>query len=311
MDQALRQALAQLRGDSRTGAAELAEQAADVLLRRASTGEAASPDAFRQEMLRMGWAIIEAQPVMAPMVHLVSEVLWELESHETPRALRDAVAHVTARFKRRLAKHSRSVAENALPLLPDGATVVTVSQSSTVLYALRHATLVRRINVICAESRPGCEGREMAEALAESGTPVRLIVDAGAVGAVAQADIVLVGADSLSAGGLVNKVGTRALALAARTSGVPFYSLCSSEKFLPQGCALPPQHPFPAAEIWEDAPASVSIDNYYYDTTPRSEMTGVVTEQGVMTPETIDGWLASTTLYPALVDLLTRSQPDT
>ena len=35
--------------------------------------------------------------------------------------------------------------------------------------------------------------------------------------------------------GLINKIGTRSMALVAREAGVPFYTLCGSEKFLPPG----------------------------------------------------------------------------
>src|SRR5690606_41726653 len=53
----------------------------------------------------------------------------------------------------------------------------------------------RRFSVICAESRPVFEGRQTAAALASYGIPVRLVVDAAAMHAVAEAQMVLVGAD--------------------------------------------------------------------------------------------------------------------
>lgn len=53
------QAIESIAADSsHSGAAQIAERAADILLRRATTGEPASPDAFRRELLATGWALI-------------------------------------------------------------------------------------------------------------------------------------------------------------------------------------------------------------------------------------------------------------
>src|SRR3954454_15281162 len=50
------QAIESIAADSHSGAAQIAERAADILLRRATSGEPASPDAFRRELLATGWA---------------------------------------------------------------------------------------------------------------------------------------------------------------------------------------------------------------------------------------------------------------
>src|SRR5262245_3353258 len=104
-------AIAEIAADNRSGATEIAERAADILLQRADTGEAASPDAFRQELLTTGWALIKAQPIMAPLVNLVNTVLWKIEESETPYGLREAVEQTTAEFKRQLRHHAMCVAE--------------------------------------------------------------------------------------------------------------------------------------------------------------------------------------------------------
>ncbi|GAB4212987.1 MAG: initiation factor 2B [Roseiflexaceae bacterium] len=301
MDNALAHAVARIAADKRSGAALLAERAADVLLRRATTGEAASPDAFRAELLATGWALIQAQPVMAPMVNLVNTVLWKLEEQETPAALRQAVADATAHFKRQIKHHALRVAENALALIEDGMTVVTLSQSSTVQHALFLAQRAgRRFSVVCAESRPSCEGREMAANLAARGLSVKLLIDTAAVASVARAHLVIVGADLLGAAGLVNKIGTHALALAGQASAVPLYTLCSSEKLLPTGYPPPEQRLWPSNEIWADAPDGVEVDNQYYDFTPLHHISGIVTEHGILPTETVEGWLAATKLHPSL-----------
>jgi translation initiation factor 2B subunit (eIF-2B alpha/beta/delta family) len=293
--------IASIAADNVSGAAQIAERAADILLQRAGSGEAASPDAFRQELLVTGWALIQAQPAMAPLINLVNTVLWKIEAHEKPGNLRQAVAEATAQFKRQLNHHARRVAEGALALIAEGSTLITISHSSTVQHALLHALHAgRRFSVICAESRPACEGRETAATLALHGIPVTLVVDAAAVAAVEEAQLVLVGADLLNNTGVVNKVGTRALALAAQASGVPLYTLCSSEKFLPPGYPMPVQQEWPAAELWSEAPPGVTVRNRYFDFTPLHEIAGIVTEKGTLPAAAIEAWLAATRLHPAL-----------
>jgi translation initiation factor 2B subunit (eIF-2B alpha/beta/delta family) len=297
------QAIAEIAADNRSGAAQIAERAADILLRRAGTGEAASPDAFRQELLTTGWALIRAQPIMAPLVNLVNAVLWKLEERENPAELRLAVAQATDEFKRQLRQNALRVAEGALGLIPDGSTIITISHSGTVEQALLHARRAgRRFSAICLEARPACEGREAAAALANADIPTTLVVDAAAAAMVQKAQLVLIGADLLSNRGLVNKIGTRTLALAARAAGIPFYTLCGGEKFLPPGYWPPEQQEWPAGEVWADAPHGVTVHNRYFEWTPLEELSGIVTEQGTLPVAAVEGWLAAMKLHPALAN---------
>lgn len=295
------QSLRNIAPEQRFGAAKVAELAADILLRRAGMGEAASPDAFRHELLVTGWGIIRALPTMAPLVNLVSNVLWKIEQADTPSELRQAVSAVTSDFKRQLRQQAVHVAEGVLNLIEDGGTVVIFSYSTTVQYALAHAQRAgRRFTVICPEARPICEGRQAAEELASLGIPVTLMVDMAALAAIPHAQVVLVGADMLTHHGLVNKVGTSAVAMVARASGVPFYTLCGSAKFLPAAFRpLTPQE-WPASEVWERALSHLTVQNAACDTTPLDLITGIVTERGTLPAAAIEAWLAALRLHPAL-----------
>jgi translation initiation factor eIF-2B subunit delta len=295
------QSIAEIAADNRSGAVQIAARAADILLRRAGTGEAASPDAFRQELLVTGWALIQAQPIMAPIVNLVNAVLWKLEEHETPSELRLAVAQATEDFKRQLRHNSLRVAEGALNLIQDGSTIITLSHSGTVEDALLHAKRAgRQFNVICLESRPAYEGREAAAALASAGIPVTLVVDAAASSMTEKASLVLVGADLLSNRGIINKIGTRSLALSALSHSIPCYALCGGEKFLPPMFEIPEQRNWPIGEVWDSVPKGVTVRNRYFEWTPLVDLSGIVTEQGILPVAAIEGWLASIQLHPSL-----------
>jgi translation initiation factor 2B subunit (eIF-2B alpha/beta/delta family) len=287
--------------EQRFGAAKLAEIAADVLLRRVNSGDSTTPDVFRQELLQTGWEIIRARPTMGPLVNLISMVLWKIEKSESPHELHDAVTVATSEFKRQLRQHAVHVAEEALNLIEDGSTIVTLSLSTTVQYALSHAQRAgRHFSVICAESRPVCEGRHTAEALASLGIPVTLMVDTAALAAVPSAQLVLVGADMLTHRGLVNKTGTFALAILARASGVPFYTLCGSSKFLPSKFQPPVSPDWPATDIWDQQRTHMAIQNPLCDTTSLELISGIVTERGTLPLAAIEAWLAALRIHPAL-----------
>lgn len=89
------------------------------------------------------------------------------------------------------------------------------------------------ISVIVCESRPLCEGVVMAQRLAAAGLQVTLITDAQAGAFVEEADLVLLGADAVTPAGVVNKVGSKLLALAAKAAGVPVVAVTDSLKVTP------------------------------------------------------------------------------
>lgn len=301
MERQVVQAIEAIAANHTAGATELAEQAAEAFLRCAQMDKSTRIDSFRQKVLSVGWALIRAQPTMAPLVNLVNNVLWAIDPLSSLTALRQTIYEVASTFKHRLHVHEAAIAESVLPLIPDKAQVVTLSRSTTVKAALRHAQHAgRRFRVVCAEGRPGLEGHLMAGELSEYSIPVTVVVDALAISMVSQSQLVLVGGDHLRGNDLVNKIGTYALALAAQDHGIPIYALCSSDKFLPPGYTPPPQMNWPPEQIWSSAPASVTVQNTYFDHTPLSHISGIVTEKGVLPSEGIEAWLAAIKIHPLI-----------
>src|SRR5437667_215715 len=103
--------------------------------------------------------------------------------------------------------------------------IATISHSGTVREALLHA---QRSGLgprtLVGESRPLLEGRTLATELAAADIPVWLVVDAALPLLLSQAHMVWIGADALTDRGVLNKVGSLALALAAREYSVPLYA---------------------------------------------------------------------------------------
>lgn len=270
--------LRRVAADRRSGAAALARRAA-----RAVVAWAAAPDSRRRPALRrLTQLILNAQPAMAPLLRLAN-VLWLVaEAGGGPAE----IAEAARAFARRLAAGTAAVAAAALPLVPRRGLVVTLSRSGAVLTALERAAAAgRRFAVLCSEGRPGGEGLLLARALRRRGLAVRVVPDAALPGLVAPAQAVLVGADAVLPGAVVNKIGTFPLALAADRARVPFYVLAESAKFLPP--ALAPRYAAPPAR-----PRAVAVEGRIFEATPLGWVTGLVTEEGIVRPGRLAGRLA-------------------
>ena len=181
--------------------------------------------------------------------------------------------------------NSVRVGESAAARLPDGAVVVTISRSFSVLATLREAA-ERVGRLVVAESRPACEGRGTAELAASFGIEVELMTDAAAAGIVGEADVVLFGADSLLAdGSVVNKTGTFALCCAARRHDVPALAVATRSKILPAGFR-PEMEEMSPDELGKPI-EGVQRRNVYFEKVPAEMITETAAADRPLTREAI------------------------
>jgi methylthioribose-1-phosphate isomerase len=150
----------------------------------------------------------------------------------------------------------------------------------------------RRPSVWVDETRPVLQGSRLtAWELGRLGIPYRIIPDglAASLMASGEAGAVLVGADRIAANGdVANKVGTYALAVAARHCDVPFYVAAPLPTFdpsLPDGKAIPIEER-PDEEVLEVggrrlAPPDARAVNRAFDVTPADLVTAYITEEGI------------------------------
>jgi translation initiation factor 2B subunit (eIF-2B alpha/beta/delta family) len=271
--------VAPVREDVHAGAAEITRLA--IAAFEQVVEGATGVQTLRAELERLAVSLIEAQPAMAPLLRLAADVL-EAPEEETALAPARALVHQALdAFRERLHAAPAEVAERAEVLIPLGGSVLTVSASSTVRATLLEAARRRTFSVTCFESRPNLEGRALAESLARAGLDVTFAVDAAITSLVRGCDVVLVGADSIGDLGIVNKIGTRLAALAARGCGIPTYALTDTSKLLPPGFAQRVEDDRSADEVWRNAPAGIRVWNRYFEATPLAFFEGIVTERGL------------------------------
>jgi translation initiation factor eIF-2B subunit delta len=293
----------ELSDDSTSGAAELARDAARIFSALAERTEAQDRASFVSEVRAAGRRVIQAQPSMAPLFNLVNTLLFGLDAVDSLAEASQRVVAEAQGFADELVSRGERIAEETLALLSDGHTVLTHSRSSTVLTAL---LLARRrgveFEVVCTESRPLYEGRRVAERLSKGGIRTTLVTDASVSHVMPRVDLVLVGADSVSIDGLVNKMGTHGVALAARSHDVPFYALCGTEKLLPAHYPYFQIEDRGAEEVWPDHPEGIAVLNYYFETTPLSYLRGMVTEQGILLQGGLEEMLARLKIHEMLLE---------
>ena len=198
----------------------------------------------------------------------------------------------------------RRIGEAGLPLVPDGATVLThcnagalatggIGTALAPIYLAHEAG--RRVHVFVDETRPVLQGARLtAWELAHAGIACTLIADAAAGSLMRQAkvDLVIVGADRIAANGdFANKIGTYPLAVLSLHHGVPFYCAAPSSTIdaaLGDGDGIPIEQRSPdevkTVAGRPVAPAAVEALNPAFDVTPARYVTGYLTDRGLRKP---------------------------
>ncbi len=273
--------VAPLRADVVSGAAVLARAGSDVMRRGAIHLPADSSEALAGELAALAVRVLDAQPVMAPMVHLLTQVLESVKAGKPLEESRRAAAAAAERFRDHLERSNREAADSLAEALPENATVFTLSSSSSVRSGLLMAR--KGLKAICLESRPMNEGQALARTLAQAGIPVTLAVDAAVDALMDRADVVLLGADSVGDAGVVNKIGSVAAARSAKARGIPVWVAADQWKWLPEGFPQPLEDDRPADEVWRGS-RGVRVWNRYFECLTFDMVDGFVCEDGVLEP---------------------------
>lgn len=274
-----------LAAERRRGASEILGMGAAVFKALAQGSRAGKATELLAEAAEVGRRLLAAQPAMGPVHHLVDRALRAIGdgSLEERRA---TLGEVADRFRQEVEESVEAVAREAASLLRGARRIVTYSRSGTVLAALAYLE-GNRSPVLLAESRPGLEGRSVAETLAGRGHPVSVAVDAALPALLTEGDAVVLGADAVTADRFCNKIGSRALVEAAGRMGLWTAILADGSKFLPSDRWVEEAGGGPVEEVWGDPPPGVEIINPYFEQVPLALLRYVVTEQGPVIPQAV------------------------
>ena len=298
----IRSNIEQIAADNVHGASVLTSEAAGMFALLAE--EDVPEEGLHGLLVEASLALIAAQPSMASIFRLANDALLAAEASQGPSELRMRLTRFSEEARVRMERVAARVAQQGAELVQDGAVVMTHSHSTAVERALCQARKKgKRFRVLAAESRPLREGLALARSLARAGIPIALFADAAVYRMMPEATVVMVGADAVSSQGLVNKIGTAPAALAARELGKPLFAICGSDKFLGPRMRTVAERTRAARELLPETPPGVAALNYYFDTTPLSLVSGVVTEDGVLSGDGLAGRLSQLRAHPALLKL--------
>ncbi len=187
-------------------------------------------------------------------------------------------------------------------LIPDGTTVLTHCNAGSLatggigsaLGPIKMAHWAgKQIRVLVDETRPLLQGARLtAWELAREGIPHDVIVDSAAAGLIARGEVsvVFVGADRIAANGdVANKVGTYAVALAAKAHSVPFYVVAPTstiDQDTVDGSAIVIEER-DGDEVRKiggmpTTRGATCVRNPAFDVTPAGLVTALITERGMI-----------------------------
>jgi len=226
---------------------------------------------------------------MAALTNATAFVLYharkELNQSTQVSNLRARISEIIDEYETNCRNASHVISRETQRLLADNTTILTHSYSGTVVNAILGSSR-KNLHIIVTESRPLNEGVKTAKRLSEK-YDVTLITDAQAGHFIGQADIVLIGADTvLSDGTVVNKVGTHLIALAAERQNLPLYALCQTNKFRSlahDNKSTIELEEKDGSEVISERLQNVNVRNIYFDITTADLIRGIVTEHGILT----------------------------
>ena len=169
-----------------------------------------------------------------------------------------------------------AIYRKCLPLLKNKSKLITISNSKTILEILKLFEKDKnKFSVTVCESRPVFEGRIFANELLKCNIEVNFITEAMIAAYVPTVNVALIGADKiLKNGNVINKMGSKILAIACKEFDKPFYVAADSSKFSSNNkFRNPRKNP---DEIWGKSIKRIQIKNQYLEEIEKKYITKII-----------------------------------
>ena len=234
----------------------------------------------------------ELKPTMATIYNSCEAIMQELDETMKVNILKEKVIHLCDNIIEQSFVAVEKVGEIGSHLIHDHDVVLMHSYSSTLMGIFQSAANdKKRFKVICTESRPLRESRNAVNVLTRLGIETMFISDASVYEFMNEADMIIMGADTLCTNGdVANKMGSAQIARLAQSCKIPVYfaselykldiRTLNGEKVVLERrdkCELVDEDDFKDFD-------QVEAINQFFDLTPASDITGIVTEFGVLHP---------------------------
>ncbi len=249
--------------------------------------------ALRETIKLLYWSR-PTEPAMQNGLNYIESTFNELiKKNADTEEIRVRLSQAADEYLELLKRAFMKIVEIGWRRIPDNGIIMTHCHSTTVVQILRKAKENgRRVTVIASETRPLYQGRRTTRELAESGIKVFHIVDSAMRWAARKfkPDLAIIGADAIGSNGVVvNKIGSKLLALVAKEFDFPLYvtaSLLKLDLKTVFGEYIPIEMRDPK-EVWPNAPEGVEILNPAFETVAPEFIDAIITEAGVIPPSNV------------------------
>lgn len=275
------------------GAGRIARAGAEAIGELARSHDWKNIEAMRIDILKARTKIISSRPTAVSLLNGVQSALKGFSGCVSVEEAKALIIKNSADFVKASDEAVLTIGKIGARRIKDGSAVMTHCNSSAALECIKEAHRSgKKIKVYATESRPWRQGILTANELAKEGIDVTLIIDSAVRSVMKKADIVMVGADTITSNGtVINKIGTSQLALAADEARVPFVVCSETYKMSPQTLFgdMVTIEERDAGEIIRkgEVPASVKVFNPVFDSTPAKYIDGIVTEIGIISPGSV------------------------
>ncbi len=207
------------------------------------------------------------------------------------------VRRIIQDIKDSINREINSIALAASKRIIDDDVILTHSYSKTLVEVFRRARNDGiKFSVYVTESRPVGEGLITASTLAKLGIKTTLVIDSAVRYVMKRITKVFIGAEAIATNGaVVSKVGTSAIALAAKEARVRVYVAASTRKFsfetvfgeLIEDIILGKAYILTSKEQLKGLNSKIRAEAPLYDVTPPEYIDAIITEVGLLAPQAI------------------------
>ena len=165
-------------------------------------------------------------------------------------------------------------------IIKSNSIIMTHCHSSTLEKALIsvHKSGIK-FSVINLETRPLMQGHITAKNLLKHGISVTLSVDSAMESLVQKCDFIILGADAITKKGVLNKIGSGAIAELAHNHKKPVYIITDSWKFSINSISIEQRS---KEEVWKKAPKKLKVNNPSFELIKPKFIHSIISELGVL-----------------------------
>lgn len=246
----------------------------------------------RPTAVNLMWAIQRMKDIIEENRELKVEKIYEKIREEA-----EIIYTEDVETNKKMAKYGNEVIKKGDTILThcNAGALATVGYG-TALGVIREAHYSGKdIFVYADETRPRLQGGKLtAWELVQEGIPAKLIADNVAATLIrdGKIDLIIVGADRIANNGdTANKIGTFMLSVVAKVYNVPFYIAAPTSTIdfqIDSGDEIIIEERSPKEVTHIDgiriAPEGIGVYNPAFDVTPHENITGIITEKGIIKP---------------------------